>query len=181
MSLVAPPVNTTNPPTGVKALDEGGFQAQAIRQIKPDAIAEVRNYIQDLAAKNPILAYQKEFTDGQIAIAILGATSRFNAIPPIAAATTVTPTRGMPFDIFLDLTSTQLFKTSYMSRLRNEVAYSDGGVAVDLSKSDKYLNALERFNTRVTEEARRFKISVNTKSLGSFVPSSYMFLYLVGY
>jgi hypothetical protein len=181
MSLVAPPINPASPPVGVKALDEGGFLARAIRSVKPDAIAEVRQYVQDEAEKNPLLAYTREFTDGQIAVAILAAVSRYNGIPPVAAATTVTPTTGMPFDIFLGLSSVQLFKTSYMTRVRNEVAYSDDGVAVDLSKSDKYMNALERFNAMHTEEARRYKISQNTKSLKSAVFSPYMFMILTGY
>jgi hypothetical protein len=180
MPIAAPQVNHAIPPVGVKAIDEMGFYAQAINQIKPDAIAHVRQHVQDEAPKNPLLAYTREFTEGQIAVAILSATARFNAIPPIAAITTVTPTVGMPFDIFLGLSSCALFETSYISRLRNEVAYSDSGVAVDLTKSDKYLNAMERFRNIYIDEARRYKISRNTQTLGSFVPSAYMFLYLVG-
>jgi len=168
-------------PTGVIASDDVGIYKQAKAQIKPDAIAAVRNHVQDEAAKNPLLAYTREFTDGQIALAILAATARYNSIPPVAAATTVTPTLGMPYDIFLGLTSCSLFETSYMSRLRNEVAWSDSSVAVDIHKSDKYINALERFRNIYLEEARRFKISINTRSLGSFVPSSYMFIYLQSY
>lgn len=180
MSLVAPQVNPVHPPIGVKASDDMGIYAAAKAKIKPDAIAHVRQYEQDEASKNPLLAYNREYTDGQIAVAILAATDHYNAIPPIAGVTTVTPSVGMPFNIFLDMSRVQLLKTSYMSRLRNELAYSDSGVSVDLTKSDKYLGALERFNAMVTEEARRYKISRNTQSLGSFVPSNYLFLYLVG-
>jgi hypothetical protein len=175
------PPGPSIPPSGVGPSDPSNFQDSALYQmkalVKPESIALLRMWVQDMPGKRELLDERTgptEYTDEECAMALLVAKDTMNSIPPPILE--VRPGVGAPRNFVLGFASIALIEISLPRRLANELAFSDSNVAVDDTKFDKAMNYLDRLNQRYVAQWQRYKMSANVNQVRSFVPSGYMLL-----
>lgn len=168
------PAGQVTPPVGV--VPGGNIDSNLLAVIKakirPEAIAWIRQYLQDIPEYNELQFDKKELTDEEIAMSILAGIDYADAIPPPVAI--YSPGSGMPVFLFTALCSLDAYSMIANRHLRQELAAADSGVAVDRTKSDKWIALRDRERQYAHQLVKDYKKSRNSRAR-RLLPSPYLF------
>lgn len=122
---------------------------------------EVQVYLQDLPEKNYLLD-GVEFGPTQIMLAIELAISEFNVISP---HTSYDANNFPSKAILMNGTLYKLFHGEAALFARNNMSYSDGGLAIPIEERYQlYLDIASRYQAEFMKSAQAYKINVNYES-----------------
>lgn len=134
-------------------------------------VQEVRLYMRDFPELNRLIEGE-ESSDRMILWAVIDALEDFNASPPPITFTF----DEIPKSILRYAVVTTLLESVILLSARNSLAYSDGGINVNLDKTPLLMQLREMM--RGTYEMRRdkFKVAQNIARCYDAAPSEYMVL-----
>jgi len=124
----------------------------------PLTVDMIRQFLRDVPDKN-ILLDDIEFTDKDIDLAVLLATSMYNTIPPATNLDSI----QIPIFILLLGVCYFLLNSEGIRQMRNQIATQDGNIApigVD-EKEALYRTWASNFKQEFTYTAQRYKTSQN--------------------
>lgn len=138
---------------------------------------DVRAFISDSVPNNKLLD-DLEFTDARVNVAIQMTLSNINTTPPMSMYTV----DDFPyFSTLMYGTLWNLFSGQVALKARNNLQYSDGGLAVPVEEQfPLYMNLLQYYEATFKQELSRIKISINNDAAWGAVGSMYSYSWLTG-
>lgn len=136
--------------------------------------ADIQRFLRDYANYN-ILLGASEFTDQDIAAAKRFAVAEFNCITP---ATNFNEANFPNEWLFLLGVTSHLLQSEAFLQLRNQVTYSDGGIApvgID-DKASAYVQIKNDIKAQWQQAARQLKTQQNMESSYDSLSSGYRFI-----
>lgn len=131
-------------------------------------VQEIRAYMRDYPELNRLLDGE-ENSDRMIVWAIIDALDDFNATPP-----PVTFSFGqIPRSMLRLGTVSRLLESVILLSIRNQLAYSDGGINLNLDKSGLLIQAKQMMEASWEQKKREWKISQNISQGYASVSSEY--------
>lgn len=138
---------------------------QLISVNRPLTIAEVRFALRDYPEANNLLN-DVEFSDNEIAYCITRPVERWNSMPPDVGQYDI---HNFPWrDMHLNATIGELLKIAGYHYIRNQLAYSSGGLTVDdKNKGPTYMQMAENELAKFTQFCNERKFEANV--MGGFI------------
>jgi len=128
----------------------------------------IRMYLRDYPELNRLLEGE-EHHDRLIVWAILDALDDFNATPPpISVSFEMVPKSILKHGVVVTLLESLLFLNT-----RNSLAYSDGGINVNLDKTGPLLQMIQLMRQTYEQKRDRWKIAQNIAQGWNSIPSEY--------
>lgn len=153
------------------------FKLRLIQEVSADKIQIVRFWMRDYKEKNKLLRDQ-EFTDEQIALAIVHGIDSMNNVPPLDEPLAIKG-QALSLDLFLGFTQIALLENTINERMRNFLNYAEGGVSIDTSKYKEYLQLLGIQRQYYVDKAAAMKTYINVNDGTQLLPSPYLGTYLI--
>lgn len=136
-------------------------------------IQDVRNHINDDPDSNYLIG-EEEFTEEQIKLAIELAFKSFNETPPILTGYNENNLPGYLKDTILLGVLARLYRGAALSQERNRLAYSDGGINVNVSdRAQFYMTVSQNFQQEFETKTTRWKHWQNINGAFGSITSDY--------
>lgn len=137
-------------------------------------IDEVRSAIRDFPASNKLLG-DYEFSESEIAAAVVRTISKFNGAPPRLSYGAYTTNWPLAYTgPLLDGILAELFEVAAAYNRKGHLPYSAGGVSIDdMAKEKDYLTAAQIYNQRWQFWVSTIKTEINAMSAFCTIGSAY--------
>lgn len=158
---------------GLFGLGGTGAVDLSTRNFGPPSVMEIRLSIRDNAPSENVLLDDVEFSDSELALAVMRPIREFNDHPP--PLTTRFTTKTFPFkDFWLTGIQGYLYDIAASWYRRNRLGTTAGGIRVDdLNKEKEYLQASQLMLARWREFLLLKKVEINAREAVGTVGSTY--------
>ena len=151
-----------------------GYSVEAVPRLPPSMSAfvqEIRAYMRDYPELNR-LTEGEENSDRMIVWAIIDTLEDFNSSPPPITL----PFEQIPKSILRYGVVSTLLESVMLLSTRNQLAYSDGGINVNLDKTPLLMQMQNMLRQLYDLKKREFKISKNIEGGYGSISSEYYLL-----
>lgn len=153
---------------------DAGYGVTAVPRIDPTLAAfvqEIRAYMRDYSELNR-LTDGEENSDRMIVWAVIDTLEDFNSTPPPISL----PFSQIPKSLLRYGVVTTLLESVMLLSARNHLAYSDGGINVNLDRTPLLMQMREMMRNTYDMKKKEFKIAKNIEGAYESSPSEYFLL-----